>query len=166
MVQRMTGPDAVSARSLAREVGVASTTLSNWQRRAGRILAMSKKNDSGKFKQPPNDRPAEEKLRLVVEAARLSDEELGAFLRREGVHEHHLIAWRRSILDALGTSSGASKKGRRGSPVDTKKIKVLEKELRRKEKALAEAAALLVLKKKADAIWGDEDDDTGGRNDG
>jgi transposase len=43
---------------------------------------------------------------------------------------------------------------------DAKRIKKLERELRRKEKALAEAAALLVLQKKVQAIWGDEDDDT------
>ena len=43
---------------------------------------------------------------------------------------------------------------------EARRIRELEKELRRKDKALAETAALLVLKKKANAIWGDEDDDT------
>ena len=46
-----------------------------------------------------------------------------------------------------------------------RRVRELERELNRKEKALAEAAALLVLKKKAQAIWGDEDDDTDPRND-
>ena len=44
-------------------------------------------------------------------------------------------------------------------------MRELEKQLRRKDKALAEAAALLVLQKKAQAIWGDEDDDTGAKSD-
>jgi hypothetical protein len=42
---------------------------------------------------------------------------------------------------------------------DKRRIKQLEKELQRKEKALAEAAALLVLRKKVQAIWGEQEDD-------
>jgi transposase len=52
----------------------------------------------------------------------------------------------------------------KGAAGQTKKIRALEKELRRKDKALAETAALLVLKKKVQQIWGDEDDDTAGKN--
>ena len=163
MVQRLTGPDAIAATTLSEEVGVAQSTLSRWKARASTILAMSKSNDS--HKQPPDKRPAEEKLRLVLEASRLSDEELGAFLRKEGLHESHLETWKQSILAALGSSTKSPRRARKGSG-DAKKVKALEKELRRKEKALVEAAALLMLKKKADAIWGDGDDGTGGRNDG
>ena len=50
-------------------------------------------------------------------------------------------------------------KKKRGGSGEQKRIRELEKELRRKEKALAETAALLVLKKKANAIWGDRGDD-------
>jgi hypothetical protein len=46
----------------------------------------------------------------------------------------------------------------------TRRIRKLERELARKEKALAEAAALLVLKKKVEDLWEDEDDDTGEKN--
>jgi transposase len=44
--------------------------------------------------------------------------------------------------------------------LEARRVRELEKELRRKDKALAEAAALLVLQKKVQAIWGDADDDT------
>jgi transposase len=53
----------------------------------------------------------------------------------------------------------------KASSAESKRIKELERELRRKEKALAETAALLVLRKKADALWGDEDASTESKND-
>ena len=164
MIQRLAEPDAISAAALAGEIGVAQSTLSRWKRQAGTIFDMANRTRKDNHKQPPHNRPAEEKLRIVMEAAQLSDKELGAFLRKEGVHESHLEAWRKSMLEALTNSSKASKGSRRGAS-DGKRVKALERELRRKEKALAETAALLVLKKKADAIWGDGDDGTGGRND-
>ncbi len=164
MIQRLTEPDAITAADLAKEVGVAQSSLSRWKRQAGTILDMANDTRKNDHKQPPNKRPAEEKLRLVMEAAQLSDKELGAFLRKEGVHESHLEAWRRSMLEALSSASKASKGAKRGSN-EAKRVKALERELRRKDKALAETAALLVLKKKAQAIWGDEDDGTRGRND-
>lgn len=94
----------------------------------------------------------QDKLRVVSDAARLNDSELGEFLRRAGIHEDDLARWREEALGGLG---GA----RKGQP-PSKRIRELERELRRKEKALAEAAALLVLAKKARALWGDADDDT------
>ena len=164
MIQRLSEPDAISATDLAKEVGVAQSSLSRWKRQASTILDMANDTRKNDHKQPPNKRPAEEKLRIVMEAAQLSDKELGAFLRKEGVHESHLEVWRRSMLEALSSSSKTSKGARRGSS-EAKRDKALERELRRKEKALAETAALLVLKKKAQAIWGDEDDGTRRRND-
>jgi transposase-like protein len=92
----------------------------------------------------------------VLEASRLSDEQLGAFLRREGLHEATLREWRAAALEALGTAKGSTTEARR--------VRELERQLLRKDKALAEAAALLVLQKKVRAIWGDEDDDTEPRN--
>ncbi len=83
----------------------------------------------------------------------------GAFLRR-GVHEAELEQWRAAVLDAgqAALEGGGSRAATRG--VEGKRIKELERELRRKDKALAEAAALLVLQKKVREIWGDGDDDT------
>ena len=93
-------------------------------------------------------------------AAALPADELGAFLRGEGVHEAEVEQWRAAILEA-GTSvleSGAAKGSARSA--DGRRIKELERELRRKDKALAETAALLVLQKKVREIWGDGDDGT------
>lgn len=109
----------------------------------------------------PQDWTPEERLRAVQEANALSDQELGEFLRREGLHEADLTQWRRAALEGLTPSR--ERRGKK-SP-EKKRIAQLEKELRRKDKALAETAALLVLKKKVQAIWGDEDDGTTRGND-
>ena len=104
----------------------------------------------------PQDWNAKEKLTAVLEAAALSDEDLGAFLRSKGLHEAQLQQWQEQMLSGLNPAP--VQRGKK-TP-EGKRVRELEKELRRKDKALAETAALLVLKKKAQAIWGDDDDDT------
>jgi transposase len=94
----------------------------------------------------------------VLEASQLEGDELGAFLRREGIHEAEIAEWQRAVSVALG-GSGARPTERARSE-DKRRLKKLEREIARKDKALAEAAALLVLQKKGREIWGDEDDDT------
>ncbi len=156
MVQRLTAPGAPSATALSEEVRAAQPTLSKWVREAGRVGGMAK--TKGTKAKRPQDWTAEEKLEAVVEAASLSKEDLGIFLRRRGLHRTHLTQWRQQIV--AGLQAPRSKKT---SP-EARRIRELERDLRRKDKALAETAALLVLKKKAQAIWGDEDDPTTGSN--
>jgi transposase-like protein len=167
MVQRLTGPNAVSARALSKQVDVPQTTLSKWMRMAGikPPIDFNNNNDAMQMRYPvtknsPNGWSPEEKLKTVLEAATISDDQLGEFLRRKGLHETHLQQWRIQMLDGLGKPRVKTKI----SAADTKRIRTLEKELRRKDKALAETAALLVLKKKVQEIWGDEDENTTGRN--
>ncbi len=111
----------------------------------------------------PQDWTAEEKLSVVIEAAALKDEELGEFLRRRAIHEAQLKEWRQMVLSGLEKRPVRSSKK---PTAEARRIRELERELARKEKALAEAAALLVLKKKAQAIWGDGDEDTARKNGG
>jgi len=164
MVQRLAGPEGISATALSREIGVPQSTLSRWLVSASTVSSMGGGN-SNKGREPKSTRrwTYEEKLRAVVDAATLSEAELGAFLRREGLHEAQLAEWRRLVEAALRSPTKAKRSG--PSP-EAKKIRALEKELRRKEQALAEVAALLTLKKKADAIWGDADDNTPSKSDG
>ena len=76
-------------------------------------------------------------------------------MRREGLHATELAVWRTAAEAALSESS------RRATPTaESRRIQELERELRRKDAALAETAALLVLKKKVQEIWGDADDST------
>lgn len=102
----------------------------------------------------PEDWTAAEKLAAVIEAGRVGDADLGEFLRRKGLHEAQLTQWRQAMLDGLSVAKPlrATSEGRR--------VRELEKQILRKDKALAEAAALLILQKKVRALWGDGDDDT------
>ena len=156
----MVGPAAISAGRLAQEVGIAQPTLSKWLRDArGRMgdVKFDSPPPSPRLPRRPEDWSPEERLRAVMEASRLSEEELGAFLRREGISEAVLAEWKAAMLEALSSQCKATG--------DARKVRELEKQLRRKDKALAEAAALLVLQKKVRSLWGDEDGDTTGSDD-
>lgn len=149
LVQRMSAPGGPSATALAEEVGIHQSTLSRWLR-AVKVEGMTNKKS-----RRPQDWTAAEKLEAVLEAAPLSEEALGGFLRRKGLYRTHLDQWREQMLHGL-----EAKKQRSRSTAKERQVRELQKELRRKDAALAETAALLVLKKKARAIWGDGDDGT------
>ena len=156
MIKKLVGPGRRTATTLAKETGVPQPTLSRWLRAAGSFGSMSEDKDQGSSKQRrPQDWTAEEKLEVVTEAKGLSEEELGALLRRKGLHEAQLKEWRETALRALGLP-----KDKGPGKAEAKRLRELERELQRKDKALAETAALLVLQKKVQAIWGDGDDDT------
>jgi transposase-like protein len=168
MIHRLSGNNAISANALSKEVGVSQTTLSTWLRNASVVQPeVAQESTNGFLKEPthymshtpkrPKDWTPEQKMQAVLEASQLSEEDLGAFLRKNGLHESNLKQWRLEMLGGLQHT--VSNKKSKGKSAEAKRIRQLERELTRKDKALAEAAALLVLKKKAQAIWGDEDDD-------
>lgn len=162
MVQRMSGPIRETARALAEEMGVDQTTLSRWLREAGAGTIPDMKNGKKRARKSPRrpqDWSLQEKLQVLQEADALSDQELGGYLRRKGLHEAQLEQWKASVDEAL-TNSKPKPKRSKEQRMDKRRIQKLERELRRKDKALAETAALLVLKKKVQEIWGDGDDDT------
>ena len=158
MVKRLVGPERISASALSREVGVSQATLSRWKQSAHTLPAMSgSKDKSNKDAKSPRQWSSKEKLQVVVDAAHLSDEELGSFLRSKGLHTAQLDEWRLLAEEAL---TGLAKPKRRKASPEVKQIKALEKELLRKDRALAEVTALLALKKRMQDLWGDEDGDT------
>lgn len=167
ILRKLNSPHGPSVLELSARTGVHQTTLSRWRREGATVRAAMSQNDDDKeharlrAQRRPQDFSAEEKLRIVQQAATLQEDELGALLRREGVHEADLAEWREQVNDAALAALG----GRRQRTLEQKRVRKLESELRRKEKALAEAAALLVLAKKARALWPDEDDDTTGSDD-
>jgi len=141
-VTRLIGKDAISARQLGQEIGVPQTTLSRWLEDARSLPRVP----------PPKKQNAwtvDEKVKILAGAATLTGEQLSAFLEQHGVRLAEFDQWRLA-LDEEGRSSKAV----------TNRIRGLERELARKEKALAEAAALLILKKKLQSAFGVEDDDT------
>ncbi len=163
MVQRMSPPDAISAMRLSKEVGVSQSQLSRWLRDARSVVPMAKERRSERIVEG-SARTAEEKVRIVLAAAAVPPNELGAFLRREGVHEAELEQWRAAMIDAAKAAFEGGSAPKAGRGAEAKRIKDLERELRRKEKALAEAAALLVLQKKLHTYLEERDKDTDEEN--
>lgn len=167
MVRRMVGPGSVGVMALAQESGIPASTLSRWLRGAASIRFVTPKPpDAPETETPtaagakrPQDWTAMERAKLVLEAAGLTEQELGELLRNRGVHREQLDEWRSSLEDALAHPRGKHS-------AEAKRIRELEREVAYKDKALAETAALLVLQKKLQLLFpADEDDDTGGNND-
>ena len=171
MVRRMAGPAGQSATALADETGIPQPTLSRWLREAGSVASVSKskKPSSPKSSPPatpeseakaeaarrPQDLDPFERAKVVLEARELGEDELGEYLRRHGLHREQLDQWREALEGAFGAAP-------RRQRSESQRVRELEREVARKDKALAETAALIVLKKKVAILFGeDEDDDTG-----
>jgi transposase-like protein len=152
MVRRMVGANGVSATQLSIETGIDQQTLSRWLREAHTIFDVKKKKSKNPSKKA--SRTVADKARILMEAAKLEGNELIDYLEREEATLAELEQWRMA-LDDDGKAFTAT----------TKRIRKLELEILRKDKALAETAALLVLQKKARALWAAEDDDTDEEND-
>ena len=97
-----------------------------------------------------------DKFVVVLEAAPLNEAELAAYCRRKGLLVEQLERWRTEVHTALPT--GQNRTGATERATDKKRIRELERDLRRKEKALPETAALLVLSRKYEALWTDGED--------
>lgn len=156
MVQKILANPDRSVKSLSVEAGIPPSTLRNWKNKycqsKGFDLSKKKKN---KFK-------PEEKFDLVILTASMSEAEKSEYCRKHGIYPEDIEQWRQDCIAGCGaqaTSVGLkqNKSSRRKWEQEKKELK---KEIRRKDKALAETAALLVLKKKAQAIWGDPEDDS------
>ena len=136
--------------AIIEELGVPSPTLYQWKLNFAKGGGMNKPTR-------PQDRSAEEKLKILNEYVAAPAEERGEILRRLGVHKEHIEEWQSQVLKALKYGAIGKHIERSERAEDRRKIKELEKDLRRKDRALAETTALLVLKKKADLIWGIEE---------
>jgi hypothetical protein len=88
----------------------------------------------------------------------LNESELSEYCRKQGLYPEQVQHWKEAALKGYESDEKIQQQQLSSRKEDKRKIKKLESELRRKEKALAETAALLVLRKKAQAIWGDEED--------
>lgn len=86
---------------------------------------------------------AEAKLKAIVETAGLAEDELGLYLRREGLYFHQITAWQAEVMVHFETRPRCTKDAR------DETIRQLEREILRKDNALAEASALLILQKKS-----------------
>lgn len=150
----MMPPQNRSVAALAEETGITQATLYNWrkQARAAGVVVPGDGKQSEAWS-------SADKFRVVVETAGLSETELSEYCRRKGLYVEQISAWREACEQANANAPEQSRREREQEKASRKRIKQLERELKRKEAALAEAAAILVLRKKAEAIWGKDEDD-------
>lgn len=153
LLAKVFSPNAASAVELAKQAGVPYPTLYTWikMRKKGKTVKSS--NDTMR----PKDKTPETKLQAVFDTLQMTKEEQSAYCRKHGLYTHHLDEWKKQVLSGLET--GASKEQKLEQRQQSVELKKLKSELNRKDKALAEASALLILKKKADLIWGVKEDD-------
>lgn len=155
LLQMMLPPLNLTITEVSRREGVTAMSLRNWRKRV---------RDKGYVVVTDPDHPteswsAEMKFAAVVECASLSEIELGEYCRRKGLFPEQIAAWRQTFLSGMSPERQPQKVDREQTRQDQKRIQQLERELNRKDKALAETAALLVLRKKLNDYWGVEDED-------
>lgn len=147
---RMLPPNNISVPELVRETGIPKDTLYTWRSKA-------RKGSAPALAIAPRELSSDEKFNIVLEAASLNEMELGAYCRRKGIFKHMIEAWRETCKQAH--TPLAHRADRTAMRTQKKTIKRLEMELRWKEKALAEAAALLILQKKVRSLWAEPEDE-------
>lgn len=152
--KKMMPPHNRSVAQLAVEEGISEATLYNWRKQARLKGILMPDGDAG-----PEGWNARDKFAAVIESASLNEQEIAEYCRRKGIYPHQLDQWRKACEDANDWNRQANIKLKSEQRTNRKRIKGLEKELHRKEKALAEAAVLLVLQKKVQAIWGESEDE-------
>ena len=142
----------LSVRKFAQQEGINISTMYSWQKQF-KVSGFNVSKVSS-----PDKWSAEEKFSVVLETSTLSEVELSEYCRTNGLYPEQVKSWKQACI--AGNSAPAAKRAKitPGDKADKKRIKQLEKELNRKEKALAETAALLVLRKKFNAYWGEDED--------
>jgi transposase len=152
VIQRMMEPNSESVASLSKETGIPEVTLYKWKKQyKGKALPTLEPGTK-------SDRwSTQEKFQIVMETAMLTEIELAEYCRRNGLYVEQIQEWKEACMQANGGVAKQATHLQKELREKDKENKKLQKELKRKEAALAETAALLVLRKKANAIWGDEE---------
>ena len=151
VLKKVLPPENRGIAEVSKETGVSEQTIRNWKFKLGNDTLDQQEGEIS-----PEQRSPSEKMSLILESKTLASEIKGEWLRKNGIHSEHLRLWEQELRDQV---NGKVNKEKETIRKQKKQIKKLEKELNRKEKALAEMAALIVLKKKAEALWGDGEED-------
>ena len=106
----------------------------------------------------PQDWSLEERFNMVLESNSLDEKAVSGLCRERGIYPHHIDQWKLDFVS--GSTADSNTKNVSQVKILKTENKNLKKELNRKDKALAETAALLVLQKKVNAIWGTDEDNS------
>ena len=153
VLKKMLPPNNRSITALAEEEGISDATLYNWRQQArnkGRLMPDSDNTPEGWV--------SRDKFAAVLETAALNEAEKAEYCRQRGLYPEQLDAWRTACEQANDWSRASDKQAKAAGRAYRKKVRQLEKDLARKEKALAEAAALLILRKKLNAMFEEEEE--------
>ena len=155
VVKQMMPPFNRAVVELAGATGITTVTLRAWRqaaRQAGKLMP-----DNGKSS---SQWSSAEKFRVVLETALLSETDIAYYGRANGIYPEQIREWRGACEQAnvpLEPKLSATERGQ--AKLAAKRIRELERQLKRTEAARAEAAALVTMLKKADAIWGKQEED-------
>ena len=153
ILRRILPPNSESIAKVAREEGLPEQTIRNWRNEARENGTPAPARDNSE------KWSTQDKFLIVVETASMNESELASYARTKGLYVEQIRQWRDACMNANGGVAKEAARLNRELKEEQKARRKLEKEMQRKDKALAEAAALLVLSKKANAIWGDPGDD-------
>ena len=141
--------------SIADELNMLKGTLKMWMRDAVKNTLSLTSNMTQLESKRPEDWSLEERLVVLQKSYGLTDDALNSLCREQGIYVHHLTKWKADFCTA-----NALKVDQKNTQ-ELRKLKqdnaILQRDLNRKEKALVEAATLLVLQKKFNALWEDEE---------
>jgi transposase len=154
VLKKLLPPHNQPIAEVAEQEGISDATLYTWRNEAKQqgvpVPGSGKTSDQWS---------AEAKFAVVVETASLSESALSEYCRSKGLFPEQVKEWKRACIQGQLSEADRRKQEREQAKQDKREIKLLKRELHRKEKALAEAAALLVLQKKYNAYLGVTEDD-------
>lgn len=153
-LKKLNSPLKPSYRKVSEEEGIPITTLYTWCKSQTRVNEMA-----SKVVKETKTWGAEARFSIIVETAALSESELGEYCRKKGIYPEQIKMWKADFIKNGALQLVSKQQEKKQSSIDKKRIQQLEKELQRKEKALAEAAALLILRKKLQAFYGEGNED-------
>jgi transposase len=154
ILKKLLPPHNRTVTEVSASEGISTATLYNWRNKAKLegvpVPGRSKSSD---------DWSAEAKFAVVVETTPLSESELSEYCRKKGLYPEQVKSWKEDCIAGFESTPARKAQALKQSKADKKQIRKLEKDLRRKEKALAETAALLVLRKKLNAFYEEDQED-------
>ncbi|POR04183.1 hypothetical protein AU468_03405 [Alkalispirochaeta sphaeroplastigenens] len=151
VLKKLLPPEERSVRSLAKEYNLSVGTIYGWK---ARMRDGTLQIEDGV--QANRSRQLTEKLSLLLESRSVADETMGEWLRENGLHSQHLTVWEQEVRDAVTKNEQEAREELKAA---RKKIREQERELARKEKALAEAAIIITAQKKISRIFQGQEED-------
>ncbi len=154
ILKKLLPPYSRSVAEVAKEEGISDATLYYWRKQLRRSGAVVPNSNSS-----TEQWSAQTKLAIVAETFSMTENELSQYCREKGLYPEEVHQWRSECMNGFMSSKERAAETKKQAKADKREIKELKKELRHKEKALAETAALLVLRKKLRAFYGEEPED-------